>query len=229
METSLHRQLKESYAKDAADVEVTIGAYRIDAVRDGELIEVQHGSLTAIRSKVAQLLKQHRVRVVKPIIARKRIVRQLTVDGPVKSRRYSPMRGGILELFDELVYFTKVFPHSRLVLEVPMVEVEEWRLPPQASRRRRRKAKYRVHDVRLTKVLQTYRFIDSSELLDLLPIAKLPTTFDTAQLSEALGVDRWVGQRIAYVLRETGAVEPAGRRGNARQYGLPINAKRRAA
>ncbi len=224
METSLHRQLKESYAREAADVEVTMGPYRIDAVCDGELVEVQHGSLVAIRDKIQQLLKEHRVRVVKPIIGRKRIVRQLTAEGPVKSRRFSPSRGSLLELFDELIYFTNVFPHSRLVLEVPLVQVEEWRLPPQTSRRRRRKAKYRVKDVVLTDVLETHRFVDSAQLLGLINRQALPDRFDTAQLAEVLQVERWVAQRVAYVLRETGAVRVAGRSGNAILY-EPLDAQ----
>ena len=76
METSLHRQLKQIYADDGVDAEIEkpLGNYRIDVVRDGELIEIQHGSLAAIRSKIAALLKKHRVRVVKPIVSRKRLI-----------------------------------------------------------------------------------------------------------------------------------------------------------
>ncbi|WP_153556058.1 hypothetical protein [Roseimaritima sediminicola] len=221
METSLHRQLKQSYAGGADEVEVTMGPYRIDAVCDGELVEVQHGSLVAIRDKIQRLLEEHRVRVVKPIIGRKRIVRQRSADGPVASRRYSPSRGSVLELFDELVYFTRVFPHSRLVLEVPVVEVEEWRLPPTRSRRRRRQAKYRVKDVVLTRVLQTHRFVDSSQLLPLIDSERLTQPFCTAQLAGVLEVERWVAQRIAYVLRETGAIAAVGRRGNTILYATP--------
>ena len=40
METSLHRQLKAVYAPAAAR-EVRVDGYRIDAVVDGELIEIQ--------------------------------------------------------------------------------------------------------------------------------------------------------------------------------------------
>ena len=58
----------------AAQCEVRLAGYRIDAVVDGELIEVQHGSLAAIRDKVHRLLEEHRVRVVKPIVARKMLV-----------------------------------------------------------------------------------------------------------------------------------------------------------
>ena len=49
METSLHRQLKEKYASGDAAQEVTWGDYRIDVVSEDQLIEIQHGSLAAIR------------------------------------------------------------------------------------------------------------------------------------------------------------------------------------
>ncbi|MCP4007438.1 MAG: hypothetical protein GY725_24920 [bacterium] len=50
--------------------------YGIDVVREGELIEIQHGSLAAIRGKIRDLLQSHRVLVVKPIVRRKQLVKQ---------------------------------------------------------------------------------------------------------------------------------------------------------
>ncbi len=138
METSLHRQLKDHYAESGAEQEVKLGPYRIDVVNSDVLVEIQHGSLASIRDKVARLLKQHRVLVVKPIVARKRIVRLQNAGGRVVSRRWSPKRGKPLDLFDELVYFTRVFPHANLTLEVPLVEVEERRFPGHGRRRWRR-------------------------------------------------------------------------------------------
>ena len=81
METSLHQELKRLYAGDEAQVEVRLGNYRIDVVRvDGargdELIEIQHGSLAAIRDKVRELLQSYRVRIVKPIVAGKLLVKR---------------------------------------------------------------------------------------------------------------------------------------------------------
>ncbi len=52
METSLHQQLKALYAGDHGQTEVKLGKYRIDAVVAGELVEVQHGGLGAIRDKI---------------------------------------------------------------------------------------------------------------------------------------------------------------------------------
>ncbi|MFT7644160.1 MAG: hypothetical protein ACI9G1_005926, partial [Pirellulaceae bacterium] len=137
METSLHRQLKDIYAKADAQLEVPLGRYRIDVVSDGDLVEIQHGSLAAIRDKVADLLAQdHRVLVVKPIVARKYLVKQDAKSGQVVSRRLSPKRGTVVDLFDELVYFTRVFPHKNLAIEVPLVEIEEYRYPGHGRRRR---------------------------------------------------------------------------------------------
>jgi hypothetical protein len=64
METSLHRQLKAHYAPDGAQLEQRIGRYRIDVIDGDELIEIQLGSLSAIRDKIAVLVKEHQVRIV---------------------------------------------------------------------------------------------------------------------------------------------------------------------
>jgi len=71
VETSLHRQLKQIYAGAQARTEVVLDSYRIDAVSRGRLIEIQHGSLAAIRDKIRRLCENHRVLVVKPIVREK--------------------------------------------------------------------------------------------------------------------------------------------------------------
>ncbi len=219
METSLHRQLKAAYAEEAGDaqIEQPLGKYRIDVVRNGELIEIQHGSLAAIRTKIATLLKKHRVRVVKPIVARKRLIKQAQRGGKVVSRRLSPKRGTILDLFHELIYFTRVFPHENLALEAPLVEVEEWRFPGHGRRRRHRQTDQQVEDQKLIQIERVYDFRTAEDLLELMP-NDLPSTFDTAELAAGLAVDRSVAQRIAYCLRHIGAFDEVGKRGNARVY-----------
>ncbi|MEZ6090295.1 MAG: hypothetical protein R3C05_20160 [Pirellulaceae bacterium] len=218
METSLHQSLKALYADGEANTEVKLGSYRIDAVRDHELIEIQFGSLSAIRPKIQSLLKRHDVRVVKPIILTKRIVRQAKADGPVVSRRLSPKRGELLDIFGELIYFTTVFPHRRLVIEVPMVHVQHWRLPPEQRRRRRWKKDYKTKDYVLEGVEATHEFRTTRDLLRLIASDELPVSFDTAELADHLGRPRAVAQQIAYCLRKTGAVSACGKRGNAILY-----------
>ncbi|MEK6249784.1 MAG: hypothetical protein N2C12_16490 [Planctomycetales bacterium] len=218
METSLHRELKQRYGGDNAQLEVPCGNYRIDAVVDDVLVEIQHGSLAAIRDKIRTLLKmKHSVLLVKPLIERKRLIKRAKKGGAVVDRRLSPKRGSLLDLFDELVYFGGVFPHQRLTLEVVMVEVEEWRYPGHGRRRRRRKGNFVVEDRCLVAIGQSLRLQTRADLWAMMP-KRLPTPFHTGHLARRLGVERWVAQKIAYCLRETGTVRQVGKQGNTLLY-----------
>lgn len=211
METTLHQQLKLSYAQDDSQTEVRLGNFRIDAVRDDELIEIQFGSLSAIRDKCQKLLKRHQLRVVKPVIMRTRIAKVPCAGGEVSSRRMSPKRGNVLDVFDELIYFTRVFPHTNLTIEVPLVHVEQVRRPRRKRRRRAWHKNYDVEDTRLESVEST---IELKEPVDLLELADIPTrgkAFTTADLAEWTDQPRWKAQQIAYVLRKTGAVKSTHR------------------
>jgi len=210
METTLHRQLKERYAVDGALMEQRVGRYRIDVVQPGQLVEIQLASLSAIRDKVAALLKQHRVLVVKPIVARKHLVKLRRAGGREVSRRRSPKQRTLLDVFDELVHFTRVFPHRRLTLEVVLVEIEEFRYPGHGRRRWRRDNDHQVEDQRLVDVLELHQFRAATDLCRMLP-AELPTPFHTGHLAAGLGVERWIAQRMAYCLRQTGAVQSVGK------------------
>ncbi|MEX2121196.1 MAG: hypothetical protein WD847_16505 [Pirellulales bacterium] len=219
METSLHRDLKQLYAGGAARVEARHGSYRIDVVAGNELIEIQHGSLAAIRDKVRFLLGNHDVRLVKPIVAGKLLVRRVRKNGPVVARRLSPKRGSLVDLFDELVYFTAVFPHPRLTLEVLLVEIEEWRYPGHGRRRRHRASDFVVEDQKLCRVIASRQFRTAADLCGLIG-RPLPKSFHTGHLAEALGVARHVAQRVAYCFRQTGAARTVGKLGNAHLYQL---------
>ena len=228
MEYSLHRQLKQLYAHGDARMEVRLDAYRIDVVRDGWLVEIQHGSLSAIRDKVRRLLDEHDVLVVKPLVARKRLVKRRRRGGRVVDTRMSPKKGVLLDIFHELIYFTDVFPHERLTLEVLLVDIEEWRYPGHGRRRRWRDGDYEVEDQKLLDVHATQRLCTAADLRRLVDV-KLPCPFHTAHLAEALDVDRSVAQRIAYCFRKMGTARIVDRRREGFLYQFVKSTKRRAA
>jgi len=215
METTLHRQLKEHYCGPDAEIEVPLGRYRIDIVDGDRLIEVQHSGLSSIRDKVNQLLKDHKVEVIKPLIARKKLVNLSGKDGTELKRRWSPKRCTDLDMFHELMYFTRVFPHRRLTLRMPLIEIEEARYPH--KRRNKRRGQFKVQDQSLLSVVGERVYETRSDLRKLLP-ANLPQVFGTQELSTEMGIDRWFAQRIAYCLRKTGTVKEVGKKGNALQY-----------
>lgn len=230
METSLHQRMKRMYADDESQVEQKVGRYVIDVIRGDELIEIQFSSLASINRKVQTLIKDHKVRVVKPLVTRKQLIRCAGKGERVVSRRRSPKRGQLLDIFDELIYFTRVFPHRNLVLEVPLIHIEEWSYPtpPSKKRRRRPPKKYTVEDQRLVEVTDTYEFRTAGDLTGLLPKG-LPQPFDTAQLAEALETKRWIAQQAAYCLRRMKAITEVGKEGNAILYRLPSKRRKHVA
>ena len=215
METSLHRQLKMLYSSSRAEQEVTVDGYRIDAVSDGRLVEIQYGSLGAIRDKIRDLLDSHNVLVVKPLAARKYLVNRSACGGKVKSSRYSPTRQTFFDLFDDLVHFVNVFPHPRLTLEAVLTEQEEHRVP--RVNRRRRGKQYRVQDRTLKVMGDRLQLSTTGDLLAMLS-SELSDPFTTADVARTSGVPRWLAQKIAYCLRKTSAVEMVGKQGNALLY-----------
>lgn len=215
METSLHRQLKSYYAPNADCEEVTLGSYRIDAIDGDRLIEIQHGSLGAIRDKVRDLLEEYDVHVVKPIAIRKFLVKRKKKGGEPISARFSPSRGSVFELFEDLVHFTNVFPHPRLTLEVALTIQEEHRIARKA--RRWRGKDYRIQDRVLRSVEEQIELNTADDLLNLIP-GKLPSPFHTQDLAEAASIPRWLAQKMAYCLRNTGAVKLVGKEKNSLLY-----------
>lgn len=215
METTLHRQLKEFYCGDALAREVWVKDYRIDAVVDGELIEIQLASLSALRKKVPVLLRDHPVVVVKPLSAHKTIFRRDRKNGPVTSRRVSPRHETLLDLFQELVHFVDVFPHPRLRLEVLLTEQEEDRI--RRVKRRRRSKDYRIEDRRLIGIHSRHVLKTAEDLVRLLP-EDLPEQFTTADVARAAEIPRWLAQKMAYCLRRMEAIQLAGKRSNALLY-----------
>jgi hypothetical protein len=220
METTLHRQLKDHFCEPDARIEVKLGRYRIDVVNGDRLVEIQRSGLAAIRDKVSRLCGEgYQVDVVKPLVARKRLVKLCSENGSETSRRWSPLKATVLDVFDELLYFTRVFPHPNLRMLIPLIDIEEIRFPGHGRRRRKRAGDFVVKDRFILDIHQTHIFKTVVDLQSLLP-NDLPKKFDTGELAAGLGVPRHQAQRIGYVLRKTGVAKECGKRGNAIVYQL---------
>jgi hypothetical protein len=186
----------------------------VDAVdQAGRLIEVQSGPLGPLRRKLARLLAGHRLRIVKPVVMRRRIVRRVRRDGPDLSARCSPKRGALHDVFDDLVGVACVFPHANLEIEVLAVTIEEVRVP------RRRRPGYAVADRRLDTIEETIALLRADDLWALLPghcDGRMP--FTTRGLAQQLDRPLWFAQRVAYCLRLSGAAHVVGKSGRLQTY-----------
>jgi len=226
MATSLHEQLKTHYVEDKDRHEVKLDGYRIDAIdSDQRLIEIQCASLLAIRDKIRDLTKSHQVVVVKPLAARRKLLKKARRNGKVVSSRYSPLRQSLPDIFDELVHFTGAFPHPNLQLDVVMTDQTEVRVP---AKRKTWRRKHSVQDRGLIEVQHTYRLTTAHDLWTELGIC-VPDVFTTADIAESTEMPRWQAQKAAWCFRNMDHIEACGKQGNAIQYQLKAQTERQAA
>ncbi len=214
-EKSLHAALKSWYAAPGDKAEHAVDGFVADLVRADEVIEIQTRNFAALKRKLAALLPRHRVRLVHPVPSRKWIVRLDRDGATVLSRRRSPKRGTVLDVFDELVSIPHLVAHPRFALEVLLVEVEETR--QQDGRGSWRRRGWSIHDQTLIGVERQHLFHGPADFAALLP-ATLREPFTSSQLAARFGVRRSQAQKIAYCLRHMGAIELVGKRGNAYLY-----------
>ena len=213
-EGPLHASLKSWYARPGDLVEEPVDGYVIDLVRDGVLIEIQTSGFSSMKRKLGALLDEHAVRLVHPIAVEKWIVK-LDEGGEVSSRRRSPKRGTVSDVFAELVSFPELIAHPDLTLEVLLIRQEEVRRfdPDKAWRRKG----WVVEERRLIEVVDRLVF-DSFEPLAALVPSEVPREFTTADLAGALGRPRRLAQQMVYCLRWAGAIETVGKVGNTIVY-----------
>jgi hypothetical protein len=132
-EGPLHAAVKALLAEPGDRLEVPVGRFVIDLVRaDGELVEVQTGGFGALGKKLDALLDEHRVRVVHPVAAERRIVR-VDEHGQVLAARRSPKRETAVAVFDKLVAFPSLLTHPNLTIEVLLLREDHIRRPQRTS------------------------------------------------------------------------------------------------
>lgn len=212
-EGPLHAALKAWLARPGDRMEVPVGGFVIDLVRaDGELVEIQTGSFSPLRSKMDALLDGYRVRIVHPIPALRRIVR-VDEDGLVLSARRSPLRPGFFSIFEGLVSFPTLLSHPHFAIDVLLCSEDHVRAPsPVRGRRYTRDPGER----RLVEVLDRVELGCAADLAGLLPA--LDGEFTTRELAGAMGVELPLAQKAAACLRALEVFEPAGKRGRAPLY-----------
>lgn len=211
-EKALHASLKRWYERPGDRFEVAVDGYVIDIVRDGLLIEIQTGSFSPIKAKLASLVRSHPVRLVHPIVQEKWIVR--TADGGASARRRSPKRGRWEDLFWELVSLPELLPNPNFSVEVLLIRAEEARRFE--GRRRRRRKGWEVEERRLLEVVDTRLFRGLADWRAILPGGL--ASFTAADLATATNTRAALAGKMAYCLRRAGLIELDGRRGRAYLY-----------
>ena len=213
-EKTLHADLKKWAAQPGDEFEVKVDGYFIDIVHGETLIEIQTRQFNALKRKLNHLVVNHPVRLVYPIPVEKWIVRQ-TKDGQLISRRKSPRRGRLEEIFLELIRIPNIIKEPNFSLQVVLARVEEIQVDDgQGSWRRAGRS---IVDRRLIEVLGTVLFNSPCDFSRLLPVG-LPDAFTARELSQSLGLPIRLAQKMVYCLRQMGSINLAGTRDRAYLY-----------
>ena len=214
-EKSLHASLKEWYAQPGDQFEVAVDGFVIDIVRDDLLLEIQTGNFASIKSKLKDLVGVHRIRLVYPIAQEKWIVKLAKDNSVGFTRRKSPKRGQVEDLFWEMVSFPQMLANPNFSLEVLMIREEEVRR--YEGKRKWRRRGWVIEERRLVEVEDERLFEEPADWRALVP-EKLGGSFTTRELAEAMGTRRQLAQKMAYCLRKVGVVGLTGRQGRANLY-----------
>jgi hypothetical protein len=214
-EKSLHASLKEWYAQPGDQFEVAVDGFVIDIVRDDLLLEIQTSNFASVKSKLKDLVGVHRIRLVYPIARDKWIVKPAKHNSVELTRRKSPKRGRVEDLFWEMVSFPQMLAKPNFSLEVLMIREEEVRR--YEGKRRWRRRGWVIEERRLVEVEEQRLFEEPADWRALVP-EKLRGPFTARELAEAIGISRQLAQKMAYCLRKVGVVGLIGKRGRANLY-----------
>ncbi len=220
-EKPLHAALKQWYANAGDEFEVTVDGYVIDIVRDDLLVEIQTRHLGALRRKLATLVLDHRVRLVHPIAQEKFIVR-LARDDERGTRRRSPKRGRIDDLFWEMVRLPALVANPNFSLEVLMIREEEVRRF--AGTQGWRRHGWVVEERRLLEVVERHVLVEPADWRQFLPGDT--DTFTAKDVATARGIRRRLAEKLVYCLRHAGLIELVGKEGRANVYRVTNPARR---
>lgn len=230
-ESALHLTLKKIYSLDeTSHTEVELDGKIYDIVSDkGNITEIQTQNLGKLLPKIMVALgKKRRVKVVYPLIITK-YLETYDASGTLISRRKSPKRHSIYDLFRELTGIYPILLEKNFSLDVVECTACERRekkdeAVQSANGRRRFRKHWLKTDKRLEEIIKTRIFCTAADYLALLP-QTLPTEFTTTDIRTALKTDKTLptstlqnANIMVWVLSRMEIIKHIGNKGRSKLY-----------
>ena len=214
-ESTLHAELREWYSLPDDIIERKIDSYIIDIVRGDLLIEIQTSNFSSINRKLRELLKNHKVQLVHPLVQEKWILKIDRKNEMVYSKRKSPKREVPSDIFNELVYLPDIINEPAFSLVVVMIVEEEiWCNDGRGSWLRKGMS---IVDRKLVSVKEVLPLRSTDSFLSFLP-NDLPKKFTNKILATSAGVPIRKAQKMTYCLKKMGAIVQTGKIQNELQF-----------
>lgn len=211
-ERSMHAHIKRAYTEPGDLVEEKLEGYWVDIRRGENVIEIQTANFGNMKRKLTALLPDREVCVVHPVAVEKWITK-LAKDGTTfLSRRKSPKRGCLYDLFDELVSFPQLILEKNFSVEVALVKEEELRCEDGKGSWRRKGTSIKDH--LLLEILSRHRFSKPHDFIPLLPTDwNGPST--NRELAQELKQPYSRIARMTYCLTRMNLIRAVGKTGNS--------------
>jgi len=216
-EKSLHNDIKRWYSQEGDRFEVKVDGSIIDIVRDDLLIEVQTKNFSAIKNKLVRLCKKHKLRLIYPIAVEKWITTLEKDNTNVISRRKSPKKGRVEDVFEELLRMPALINEENFQLVVLMIKVEEIRCADGQGSWRRKGIS--IVDRKLLDVVDIFHFQSKEDFFTLLP-ENLTYPFTNKSLGEVLKISPKKVTKITYTLKHMGLIKEVGKSGRQLLFDL---------
>ena len=138
-EKRVHRAIKKFVCEDENCFEVKVGSSVADVLSGGVIYEIQTGSFYPLTKKIATYLSSsnYEIRVIYPIISKRKIVRVDKDTGEVLRARLSSAKQSITKILPELIYLADNLRHRRLSFEIYSIYAEEHRYSDEIHRYRK--------------------------------------------------------------------------------------------
>ncbi|MDR2073455.1 MAG: hypothetical protein LBP60_08505, partial [Spirochaetaceae bacterium] len=215
-ESTLHRELKLHYAL-GGDTEIERAGFVCDTQDpQGRLVEIQTGSFGALKKKLPILAAREPVRLIHPVIVTKTI-ELFDTRGGLISRRKSPRRGSVWNLFDQMIYAPQLAELPNLRIEVLLLDAVERRVADGKGSWRRRGIS--VNDRSLERCRESIAFSGPADYRNILPFRR-GEEFSSVLLAERAGIRPSLARKTLYVLSAIRAVKRLRKEGRTWIYAI---------
>jgi len=214
-ETSLHRDLKYTYAGPGGQTEVDVDGFVADGITaTGEYIEVQAKNFGSIKKKALTIASQGRLRIVYPVIITK-YIEVYNKKNMLQYRRKSPKKGNPWDIFNALIHAPELPLIPGIAIELALVDVTERRVRDGKGTWRRKGVS--IHNRQLMTIHESICLGKNADYLRFIPFKK-KELFTSGELAEKAGIQTDLARKTLYVLTKIGMVERVGKQGNSIIY-----------
>ena len=217
-EKTVHSVLKNYFEPYEDSHEQKIGGFVADIIGENGIIEIQTAGFDRLRKKLAAFLGVRHVTVVYPIPKNKWLIPIDPETGLTGKKRKSPQKGSPYDIFPELYKIKPFLKNKRLHFCIVMLNVEEYRQPPEKDglRRGRRRGSMRYDRIPV-EICDEMHFDSLRDWIYFIP-SGLGEEYTSDEFAKAAKITVGSARITLNILAETGVVERVGKRGNSYIY-----------